>query len=177
MSYQKQTREWDYYSMEAIPKGLYRDNNTGQGFASTRLLSQLMDEFEAAIDEFIKSDSVLEGAVKNALFKTALGLRRVRLHPESTIRAVVKEFQPKIFADLEGCGIDEFLERLARFTNTSIDEPKKRNWQPYPTKSIPEGLYLDTNTGDVLVSADLLANFAGESSAVQKLIHSVLHTA
>jgi hypothetical protein len=119
---ESQKREWHYYSMDEIPKGLYMDHNTGQGFASTRLLANLVDEFDAAIDQFIKSDSALEAATESAVVQTALGLRRVRLHPESTIRAVVKEFQPDTFDVLEGYNLDEFLDRLSKLPTHSRDE-------------------------------------------------------
>jgi hypothetical protein len=129
MTYPNQKRDFYSYSMKAIPDGLYMDHNTMQGFVSTRRLAKLVDEFDATIDHFIKSDSVLEGAVEIAVVQTALGLRRVRIHPESTIRAVVKEFQPDTFNSLEGCGIAEFLERLATYATVEpISGDAQRQW-------------------------------------------------
>jgi hypothetical protein len=176
-----QKSEFHSYSMEKIPDGLYMDHNSGTCFVSARRLAKLVDEFEDTINEFIKADSALEEATEIAVIQTALGLRRIRLHPESTIKAVVKEYKPDLFIDLEGCNFDEFLDGLAKFSTDSSDEPqdtlksssRRRNWQAYPTKSIPEGIYMDANNGDIFVSTDLLARLAHKSStAIHQFVES-----
>jgi hypothetical protein len=124
---ESQKREWHYCEMDTIPKGLYIDHNTGQCFASTRLLARLVDEFEVNVNQFIESDALMESATEIAVVQTVVGLRRARLHPESTIRAVAKEFQPDTFDVLEGCDLYDFLDGLAKFADVSEpvhDEPQ-----------------------------------------------------
>jgi hypothetical protein len=158
--------------MDVIPDGLYMDHNTGQGFASTRRLAKLVDELDATIDHFIKADSVLQSAMEIALVQTAVGLKCVRVHPESTVKAVVKEYKPDVFEIFKGCNLDEFLDGLARSAAASSDYSKKNNFQPYFTKSISEGLYMDS-TGELFVSTELLAAFTGES---RNTVHSFIES-
>jgi hypothetical protein len=124
MTYPKQARDFHSYSMKAIPDGLYMDHTTMQGFVSTRRLAKLVDEFDGTIDQFIKADSGLQDSMEIAVVQTGAGLKLVRVHPESTVKAVVKEFQPNLFADLEGCNLDEFLDRLSNYPTYAKDEPQ-----------------------------------------------------
>jgi hypothetical protein len=127
-----QKRELHSYSMDAIPDGLYMDHNSGKCFVSARRLAKLVDEFEDTINEFIEADYVLEEATEITVIQTALGLRRVRLHPESTVKAVVKAYKPDLFIDLEGCNFDEFLDGLAKFATDlvvdSIPSESQTEW-------------------------------------------------
>jgi hypothetical protein len=130
MGYPNKKRDFHSYFTGTIPDGLYIDHNTGQCFVSTRRLAKLVDEFDGTIDHFIEEDSVLQGSMEIAVVQTAMGLKCVRVHPQSTVRAVVKEFQPDTFDVLEEYNLGEFLDRLSKLPTYSRDESvhSKTEW-------------------------------------------------
>jgi hypothetical protein len=135
MTYPSKKRDFYSYSMKAIPDGLYMDHTTMQGFVSTSRLAKLVEEFDGTIDHFIKADSVLQNSMEIALVQTGAGLKFVRVHPESTVKAVVKEFQPDVFEIFKGCSFDELLDGLSRSEAASSDEPisdeSQQQWTLY----------------------------------------------
>jgi hypothetical protein len=120
-----QKRDLQAYSTEAIPSGLYIDNNTGEVFASTNSLARLIETPESTLRRFNGSGDRAHSYTETVETNIQQGGKQSRLWNEDGILAAIEQYKPNLLEAFKKCGLRVFLHGMAGFRviSTAIEQP------------------------------------------------------
>jgi hypothetical protein len=120
-----QKRDLQSYSTEAIPEGLYIDNNTGDVFASTSSLARLIETPESTLRKFLSSGGRANLYTETVETNIQQGGKQSRLWNEDGILDAIVQYKPSLLVAFKKCGLRVFLHGMAGFRviSTAIEHP------------------------------------------------------